>query len=263
MNGYFWENDIGKEHIERFNAEVDLESKRLMLAKQAFEKHIAMSPIDQAYEHKEELDDIRETTRLMFIDRAKDCLVDACMRHFSQYLDIEQNTEDTSYPLQQYLKYSEVSEKKAQSGLNFVEAVSFRMVEDVDDNGEPVGDEMLVRFNLPSTFIPAANIGSIEVDNWLAAVDEVIVDFKPSDEKVDKLPEYLISAEVAYPYKPLYEKHMKQLVDKLLKKLLKVDEQEMLKENIKEADSILSILPKLGTMKLYPFKIKDVPIFRG
>ena len=152
------------------------------------------------------------------------------MRHFSQYLDIDEHQEQATYPLQQYLDYSDPSEKTAQQGKKYVETVSFRLVEDIDEDGEAQGDEMIVRFMLPQSFLMAANVGSMEVDNWLATVDEVVVKHISSDKTKPVLPEYIISTEVAYPNVPVTRRFVKRLISRSIK----IDEASILQKDFEE-----------------------------
>jgi len=258
------ENNWGQqEEFDRFNQEVAEATSELNKAKEKFEATLALSlPLDSS-----EIKEVGETTRHKIIIAAKSTLRSACNNNYLQYLEINRLSEEKSnakpkrneektFTFYDYLHYWEPKETAVRRGKYPVEAVGFRLVEGITDDGEPYGDEMHVRFVLPRHFLLSANIGDIETENWFGSIDEVFIEYDYNPLK-NKLPE-VFSVRL-----DSFINHNKSL-ENLKKQIKEVESPQDILGKDSEKSSLLinaiDIYQKFGTMKLFYFLKRQIEI---
>jgi hypothetical protein len=256
-----FENNWGQqEEFDKFNQEIAETSDDFNTAIQIFEAKMALSLIDD----KAEIVEIGGETRKELISATKKTLRSACNNNYLQYLEIVRlskekkpdQTKKQDYVFYDFLHYWEPKETVVQKGEFPVEAVGYKMVEGITDDGEPYGDEMHVRFVLPRNFLLSANIGDIEIENWLSSIDEVFIEY--AYDRLTGLPPEVFSVSLnSFVNHNMSLANLKQQMEQIRhpEDIIGKDE-----DHANLIGSILNIYEKQGTMKLFPFLKKEIEI---
>jgi hypothetical protein len=245
--GFSGETDDGNQR------KADELRKVIRKTKALFELKASLYPISRLFKEKAPLDNERAEKRAQFIEATKEKLIEASKNNSRQVYDGPETSGET-YIFDHYLSYFNREERTAQQGYNFKETVAFRMVESVSDDGEPYGDELFGHFILPIDFIAAANLNTLNVDEWLNNIDAVYLKIIYDQSKNLMPVEYLISNEGVTTYRPIFSA---EEADRELEPIFDDDREiveEIIRSDINEADIVAELFERLAKMRLFRFK---------
>jgi hypothetical protein len=258
---YEWEKYVGRG--DEFNKEFLKSSEELKNALVLFEMLASRLPIGQDMESARTFSNELAEKRYKLICGVVGIFVDACIENMlqrpPQFL-----ADDSSRNFEHYLTYFTAQEKTAQTGEKFVESVGFRMVENIDEDGEAQGDEMFGHLVLPIDFVYSVNSGEIEINSWLDMVqhDGVYLKYYYDNKLKNKLP---IEFKITEDSVAVFE--IKKSPDDAVRDMQSIFgtseneeislEEEVAKSNITEAKIVAGLLDKLAVMKLYKFKTQE------
>jgi hypothetical protein len=107
---------------------------------------------------------------------------------------------------------------------------------------------------LPIDFIAAANLNTLNVDEWLNNIDAVYLKIIYDQSKNLMPVEYLISNEGVTTYRPIFSA---EEADRELEPIFDDDREiveEIIRSDINEADIVAELFERLAKMRLFRFK---------
>lgn len=207
----------------------------------------------------EELEAVSQLTCAEIVKVSKLRLIEACKHHHDQYDEMKKAKD--FYGFKQYLKYHGIPDKKSDEqddAATRLETISFRLAEEVDEDGQVVGECIDVHFNLPNNFILAANSGSHEVQNWLYSVENITLEMGCDLSSGRPLRFFTVG------YWDIEQQgtSMAEDLDIVLRRIFERESGgiQQAKDANEKLKTAIDILPKIAGMKLCPTAIKNIPI---
>jgi len=208
----------------------------------SFNQHID----ERSRVHRDELDRLRYAVKRDLLKDAKNTLLAALGLDAEQYRDISGYKGDpVDYPFDHYLNFFLPSQETAQEGLEFKKTVGFRLVDDIDENSRPVGDEMQIRFILPEDLDLDDTTDELTILDWVTNIKELYIVHRKATETLY----YRVSEEGMQEYEPIGESIGELEIEFEYFMDTQTGDRLGYMETIVAAD----FYKRLGTMKFYPF----------
>lgn len=194
---------------------------------------------------------INQETRRLFVLKARLILQEVLINDIAQH-EMLQRQEQKKFQFDRYHTEHLKEEKIAQLGYEFQPTIGFRLANDVDQYGEPVGDILDIRFVAKQNMAIDEQTDPNEIDNLLTNSDEVYIQYTKVDE--DNIPHRSVLIRVSLEGIQRFNPDINKEIDDFIDGLRVGDKYDFVDLDIDIAETTADLLGRLASMKIAKYK---------